>query len=141
MAMPVPGRTRSIEIVEDMVIRETMVVRPEPPPPPSQLPKGVSSRIEITTADQMGGSTMMTLGCPNTKVRASLSNEAANMQVLSSDSGLMGNIQMPPPRAQRRRSNTRFERRIIVVGGTETVEEYEDGQLVRRTVNGREQPI
>ncbi|XP_064454862.1 T-cell leukemia homeobox protein 3-like [Ornithodoros turicata] len=139
--MAAPGRTTSIEIVEDVVIRETTVVRPDPPPPPPPEPRGVSSRIEITTGDPMGGSTVMAVGGPNMNVRATISNEGANMQVLSGGGSgcITGNV--APPQPQRTSSSTRFERRVLIADGTETVEEYENGRLVRKTINGKEQPL
>ncbi|XP_064485323.1 uncharacterized protein LOC135397643 [Ornithodoros turicata] len=139
--MAAPGRTSSsIEVV----YQETTMVRPEPPPPPPPPAMGVSSSIEITTMDPMGGATVVTMGCPsmgcpNMNVRASMSNQGANMQVTSNDMGMMGQPQVAQPR--RSVSSTRFERRTIIEGGNETVEEYENGRLVRKMLNGKEQPL
>ncbi|XP_064457017.1 uncharacterized protein LOC135367829 [Ornithodoros turicata] len=140
-----PGKTASIEIIQDVVITETAGPRSQspqpqlaPPPPPPPEARGAGSVIEITTADQSGSTTMTAVNGPNMNVRTTVSNEGTNMQVTTSD-GNVRNINVPP--IKRSSSNARFERRILVVDGNETMEEYENGRLVKKTINGKEQPL
>ncbi|KAH7983545.1 hypothetical protein HPB52_012530 [Rhipicephalus sanguineus] len=101
-----------------------------------------SSRIEVSTVqvspEEQGGN-LTIYGETPYSIRTTISSEGTNYQI-ADKSGQVKNLDVPNPRPPYG-GQGKFERRIIIENGIETVEEYENDRLVSRVVNGVPQPI
>ncbi|KAK8784730.1 hypothetical protein V5799_008904 [Amblyomma americanum] len=103
---------------------------------------GSGSRIEVSTVqvnqdDQTGNLTVY--GGGQYSIRTTISNEGTNYQI-ADQTGQVRNINVPAPQVTPGQPG-KFEKRIIVENGIETVEEYQNDRLVSRTVNGVPQAL
>uniref|UniRef100_A0A131YD17 Uncharacterized protein n=1 Tax=Rhipicephalus appendiculatus TaxID=34631 RepID=A0A131YD17_RHIAP len=101
-----------------------------------------SSRIEISTVqtneDEQGGNLKIS-GGGQFNIRTTISKEGTNYQIVD-ESGQVKNINLPSSRSEAGVKG-KYEKRVIIENGVETVEEYENDKLVRRFVNGVAQPV
>ncbi|XP_077554923.1 uncharacterized protein LOC144169563 [Haemaphysalis longicornis] len=105
-------------------------------------PGGSNSRIEVSTVqqgeDQQSGN-LTVYGAGNYNIRATISREGTNCQIVD-EQGQARNINVDNP-PQQGGPQPKVEKRVIFENGVETVEEYVNDVLVKRTVNGVSQPI
>ncbi|CAN7993252.1 unnamed protein product [Ixodes hexagonus] len=109
--------------------------------PDSKGTARTSSRIEVSTVNtgpdnQMGGN-LTVYGGGQYRIKTTISDEVANYQI-TDETGQVRNISVPTSRSPQA---GKYERRVIVENGIETVEEYQNDQLIKRTVDGAEQPL
>ncbi|KAH7983544.1 hypothetical protein HPB52_012529 [Rhipicephalus sanguineus] len=101
-----------------------------------------SSRIELSTVqvndDEQGGN-LKIYGGGQYNIRTTISSEGTNYQI-ADQSGQVKNINLASSRPQPGVQG-KFEKRLIIDNGVETIEEYENDKLVKRIVNGVAQPI
>ncbi|XP_075737631.1 uncharacterized protein LOC142777198 [Rhipicephalus microplus] len=99
------------------------------------------SRIEVSSVqvgpDEQGGN-LTIYGETPSSIRTTISSEGTNYQI-ADRSGQVKNVNVPNPRPQDVRG--KFEKRIIIENGIETIEVYENDRLTSRTVNGVPQPL
>lgn len=105
------------------------------------LPARSGSRIEVSTVNvgpdnQMGGN-LTVYGAGQYHIKTTISDEMANYQI-TDENGQVRNISVPTHKSPQM---NKFERRVIVDNGVETVEEYSNDVLVKRMVDGVEQQI
>ncbi|KAH6946934.1 hypothetical protein HPB50_016180 [Hyalomma asiaticum] len=114
--------------------------------PPSQVSVtgsgSSSSRIEVSTVqvnqEEQGGN-LTIYGDTPTSIRTTISSEGTNYQI-ADRTGQVKNVNVPntrPPFA----GQGKYEKRVIIENGIETVEEYHNDRLVSRTVNGEQHHI
>lgn len=101
-----------------------------------------SSRIEVSTMqvneEEQGGNLKIT-GGGQFNIRTTISKEGTNHEIID-QTGQVTNVSLPgswPPKG----AKGKFEKRVIIDNGIETIEEYENDKLVRRLVNGVEEPV
>ncbi|CAN8019828.1 hypothetical protein HPB47_018623 [Ixodes persulcatus] len=107
----------------------------------SKTPGKTNSRIEVSTVNagpdnQIGGN-LTVYGGGQYRIKTTISDEMANYQI-TDESGQVRNITVPTTKSPHA---GKYERRVIVENGVETVEEYQNDQLFKRTVDGVEQPL
>ncbi|XP_065297458.1 uncharacterized protein [Dermacentor albipictus] len=101
-----------------------------------------NSRIEVSSVqvneDEQGGNLTIYGGAP-CNIRTTISSEGTNYQI-ADQAGQVRNINVPnsrPPSG----FQGKYEKRVIIENGVETIEEYQNDRLVSRTVNGVPQQI
>ncbi|XP_075541458.1 uncharacterized protein LOC142575720 [Dermacentor variabilis] len=101
-----------------------------------------NSRIEVSTVqvneNEQGGNLTIYGGAP-CNIRTTISSEGTNYQI-ADQAGQVRNINLPntrPPSG----FQGKYEKRVIIENGVETVEEYQNDRLVSRTVNGVPQQV
>ncbi|XP_037570436.1 uncharacterized protein LOC119451988 [Dermacentor silvarum] len=101
-----------------------------------------NSRIEVSTVqvneDEQGGN-LTIYGGGQFNIRTTISKEGTNYQI-ADQTGQVKNINLPSSRPPSGLQG-KYEKRVIIENGVETVEEYQNGRLVSRTVNGVAQPV
>ncbi|XP_065297459.1 uncharacterized protein [Dermacentor albipictus] len=114
--------------------------------PPSQVSvtgsSSSNSRIEVSTVqvnedEQAGNLTIYGGGQYN--IRTTVSKEGTNYQI-ADPTGQVKNINLPNTRSPSGLPG-KYEKRVIIDNGVETIEEYQNDRLVSRTVNGVAQPV
>uniref|UniRef100_A0A131YGR4 Uncharacterized protein n=1 Tax=Rhipicephalus appendiculatus TaxID=34631 RepID=A0A131YGR4_RHIAP len=100
------------------------------------------SRIEVSAVqvspEEQGGN-LTIYGETPSSIRTTISSEGANYQI-ADRSGQVRNVDVPNPRPPYGIQG-KYEKRVIIENGIETVEVYENDRLTSRTVNGVPQPI
>ncbi|XP_049516105.1 uncharacterized protein LOC125942107 [Dermacentor silvarum] len=101
-----------------------------------------NSRIEVSTVqvneDEQGGNLTIYGGNP-CNIRTTISAEGTNYQI-ADETGQVKNINVPSSRPPSGMQG-KYEKRVIIENGIETIEEYQNDRLVSRTVNGVPQPV
>ncbi|XP_077553561.1 uncharacterized protein LOC144168453 [Haemaphysalis longicornis] len=71
-------------------------------------------------------------------IKTTVNDEVANYEI-TDEQGQVRNILVGVPKPPIEK--IKFERRIILENGVETIEEYQNNKMVRRLVDGQEAPI
>ncbi|XP_064457016.1 uncharacterized protein LOC135367828 [Ornithodoros turicata] len=135
----------SVQITTETAVSTTTVITPPGSPGtlPVEVPKGTGSRIEITTkkfpnAEQSGSCAVF--GCGKCNVQTTVSEEGANY-VITAEDGQVRTIHVPAAKSKSGSAKAVLEKRVTLEDGIEIIEEFEDGVMVRKTLNGKEQPL